>query len=110
MCHSWFRHVFSGPRIRKPRQNSALAHKRNRTAFSSSQLHQLNIQFENDPYLSEDRRQRLSDELGLSESSVKIWFQNQRAKIKKERDFHPLAVQLAKDGLYNHKSVLKQRQ
>ncbi|CAG5118826.1 unnamed protein product, partial [Candidula unifasciata] len=57
-------------------------------------------------YLTETRRKHLADELGLTESQIKIWFQNKRAKIKKSVGVrNPLALQLMEQGLYNHTTV-----
>jgi homeobox protein engrailed len=79
--------------------------KRPRTAFTSSQLHRLKIEFENCKYLTGEKRQYLADELKLNESQIKIWFQNKRAKIKKSSGTrNGLAAQLMAQGLYNHGS------
>ncbi|OAF69542.1 hypothetical protein A3Q56_02717 [Intoshia linei] len=67
-----------GNRIRN-RQES----KRSRTAFTDTQLYMLKNEFEISKYLSEYRRRKLSKELNLKESQIKVWFQNKRAKIKK---------------------------
>ncbi|KAK7482093.1 hypothetical protein BaRGS_00026677, partial [Batillaria attramentaria] len=95
------------PRYRKPRQNKASTEKRPRTAFSSSQLHRLRTEFQDCPYLSETRRMTLARELGLTESQVKIWFQNKRAKLKKGCGVrNPLAQLLIEEGLYNHSTIV----
>ncbi|XP_026142356.1 homeobox protein engrailed-2b-like [Carassius auratus] len=74
----------SGPRSRKPKTtNPAKEDKRPRTAFTAEQLQRLKNEFQNNRYLTEERRQALAQELGLNESQIKIWFQNKRAKIKK---------------------------
>ena len=80
--------------------------KRPRTAFSSEQLARLRQEFEDNRYLTEERRKNLSQELGLNESQIKIWFQNKRAKIKKTSgNKGELAQMLAAQGLYNHSTI-----
>ena len=66
----------------------------------------LQREFNENHYLNEQRRQKLSAELGLNEAQIKIWFQNKRAKLKKSSgQKNPLAMQLAAQGLYNHSTV-----
>ncbi|AWP04635.1 putative homeobox protein engrailed-2b-like [Scophthalmus maximus] len=95
----------SGPRSRKPKktQSPSKEDKRPRTAFTTDQLHRLKIEFQNNRYLTEQRRQSLARDLGLNESQIKIWFQNKRAKIKKAAgNKNSLAQHLTEQGLYNH--------
>ncbi|QQP53134.1 Segmentation polarity homeobox protein engrailedlike [Caligus rogercresseyi] len=92
----------SVPRV--PRSSNA--EKRPRTAFSSEQLGHLKREFEENRYLTEERRRALSSELGLDETQIKIWFQNKRAKIKKSTGQKgELAQMLAAQGLYNHSTL-----
>lgn len=82
--------------------------KRPRTAFTSSQLNRLKVEFEKCKYLTGEKRQYLANELNLNESQIKIWFQNKRAKIKKSSGVkNTLALQLMAQGLYNHGSANK---
>ncbi|ESO85041.1 hypothetical protein LOTGIDRAFT_58125, partial [Lottia gigantea] len=57
--------------------------KRNRTAFSPSQLLQLEQAFEKNHYVVGQERKGLASKLQLSETQVKVWFQNRRTKHKR---------------------------
>ena len=81
--------------------------KRSRTAFSNFQLKRMQDEFNQQQYLTEERRISLSEELGLSVSQIKVWFQNKRAKIKKIVGIrgNGLAASLMAQGLYNHSTM-----
>uniref|UniRef100_A0A915CT08 Homeobox domain-containing protein n=1 Tax=Ditylenchus dipsaci TaxID=166011 RepID=A0A915CT08_9BILA len=55
--------------------------KRPRTTFSTAQLDVLESEFQANPYLVGKDRKRLASALMLSETQVKVWFQNRRTKI-----------------------------
>ncbi|KAI3382500.1 hypothetical protein SNEBB_010936 [Seison nebaliae] len=57
--------------------------KRIRTAFSPSQLIDLEKAFEENHYVVGQERKLLAQELNLSETQVKVWFQNRRTKEKR---------------------------
>ncbi|XP_071515930.1 uncharacterized protein [Panulirus ornatus] len=61
-----------GKKMRKPR-----------TIYSSLQLQQLNKIFQRTQYLSLPERAELAAKLGLTQTQVKVWFQNKRSKCKK---------------------------
>ena len=58
--------------------------RRARTAFTYEQLVSLENKFKATRYLSVCERLNLALQLGLSETQVKIWFQNRRTKWKKQ--------------------------
>merc|ERR1719242_3003740 len=58
--------------------------KRIRTAFSPSQLLKLEQAFEKNQYVVGQERKELAKSLNLSETQVKVWFQNRRTKSKRE--------------------------
>eukprot|EP00105_Crassostrea_gigas_P002145 XP_011414573.1 PREDICTED: homeobox protein EMX2 [Crassostrea gigas] len=57
--------------------------KRIRTAFSPSQLLKLEKVFERNHYVVGQERKDLATNLNLSETQVKVWFQNRRTKYKR---------------------------
>ncbi|KAK8747225.1 hypothetical protein OTU49_016694 [Cherax quadricarinatus] len=59
--------------------------KRIRTAFSPSQLLKLEQAFEKNQYVVGAERKQLAQSLNLSETQVKVWFQNRRTKHKRQQ-------------------------
>lgn len=59
--------------------------KRSRAAFSHSQVIELERKFSHQKYLSAPERAHLAKNLKLTETQVKIWFQNRRYKTKRKQ-------------------------
>ncbi|XP_052771120.1 homeobox protein Hmx-like [Mya arenaria] len=58
--------------------------KKSRTVFSRNQVYQLEAAFDLKRYLSSAERSGLAASLNLSETQIKIWFQNRRNKWKRQ--------------------------
>lgn len=57
--------------------------RRQRTAYNSLQIMQLEKEFKVNHYLDRQRREDLAKSIGLVERQVEVWFQNRRMKEKK---------------------------
>lgn len=61
-----------------------LQKKQSRPTFTGHQIYQLERKFEQTKYLAGADRAQLAQELNMSESQVKVWFQNRRTKWRKK--------------------------
>ncbi|XP_018650702.1 putative homeobox protein [Schistosoma mansoni] len=69
--------------------------RKTRTTFSNCQLNELENNFNRQRYLTPTDRDRIAKHLGLTNTQVITWFQNRRAKLKRE------AEELERDISYN---------
>ncbi|XP_058452961.1 homeobox protein bagpipe [Malaya genurostris] len=97
---------------------AATRKKRSRAAFSHAQVFELERRFAQQRYLSGPERSELAKSLRLTETQVKIWFQNRRYKTKRKQiQQHeaallnatkrvPVQVLVREDGSYGAAAVL----
>lgn len=64
---------------------SSRKQKRSRAAFTHLQVMELEKKFNHQKYLSAPERAHLASALRLTETQVKIWFQNRRYKTKRKQ-------------------------
>ena len=81
LCHGDFS---KSSKTKEEDTTPSIPKKRKRTAFSSHQIKVLEQEFESNRYLSVCRRMELAACLKLSETQIKIWFQNRRTKWKRK--------------------------
>ncbi|XP_075210272.1 homeobox protein EMX2-like [Lycorma delicatula] len=85
--------------------------KRIRTAFSPSQLLKLEHAFEKNHYVVGAERKQLAQSLSLTETQVKVWFQNRRTKHKRmQQEEEAKAQQQAASANKNSHHVTKWKQ
>ncbi|KAK6733905.1 hypothetical protein RB195_017583 [Necator americanus] len=73
------------PEASSPGEHGANKTRRKRTTFTQHQATILEREYLSEHYMIRDKRAQLAESLGLSEAQVKTWFQNRRAKDKREK-------------------------
>ncbi|XP_046366276.1 brain-specific homeobox protein homolog [Haliotis rufescens] len=79
--------------------------KKARTTFTGRQIFELEKQFEQKKYLSSAERAEMATLLNVTETQVKIWFQNRRTKWKKQENIS--SAEAAEHKLNAEKNLLK---
>lgn len=73
--------------------------KRIRTAFTPTQLLHLENAFEKNHYIVGTERKQLASFLSLSETQIKVWFQNRRTKWKRQQAEEKASSQAKSSGI-----------
>lgn len=70
--------------------------RKSRTAFTNHQIYELEKRFLYQKYLSPADRDHIAQQLGLTNAQVITWFQNRRAKLKRDLEEMKADVESAK--------------
>jgi DNA-binding transcriptional regulator YiaG len=91
---------------RKQTSNSnQINNKRMRTIFTQEQLDALEVEFMRQQYMVGSERSYLANTLNLTESQVKIWFQNRRIKWRKALEGNSTSSNKADNDINNQSSI-----
>ncbi|KAJ3610352.1 hypothetical protein NHX12_022444 [Muraenolepis orangiensis] len=77
-------------------RNTPKKRRKSRTAFTNHQIYELEKRFLYQKYLSPADRDHIAQQLGLSNAQVITWFQNRRAKLKRDLEEMKADVESAK--------------
>ncbi|GFN92145.1 homeobox protein ceh-9 [Plakobranchus ocellatus] len=88
-------------------ESQGMKKKKARTTFTGRQIFELEKQFEQKKYLSSAERAEMASQLAVTETQVKIWFQNRRTKWKKQENIS--SAEVAEHKLNAEKSMVKSK-
>ncbi|XP_026165474.1 transcription factor LBX1a [Mastacembelus armatus] len=77
-------------------RNTPKKRRKSRTAFTNNQIYELEKRFLYQKYLSPADRDQIAQQLGLTNAQVITWFQNRRAKLKRDLEEMKADVESAK--------------
>ncbi|KAG7260745.1 hypothetical protein CRUP_014471, partial [Coryphaenoides rupestris] len=77
-------------------RNAPKKRRKSRTAFTNHQIYELEKRFLYQKYLSPADRDHIAQQLGLTNAQVITWFQNRRAKLKRDLEEMKADVESAK--------------